>query len=168
MVREMHERLNEAGSVYLTAFEGLTVAEATELRGQLLDVGGQMQVVKNRLLKIAIEETPYEVLTDELTGPNAVTYCGEDPIQPLKVLVEFAEEHELTPVKAGVVEGSLLSVAELERLSEVPGRDALIGAVVGGFAGPVNELVHTLNAVVSDLVFTLQAVAEERDEGAAA
>ncbi len=162
LVREMRERLEEAESVYLTQFEGLTVAEATELRGALIEAGGRMQVVKNRLLKIAIEETDFEVLSEELTGPNAITYCGEDPVGPLKVLSEFAEDHELPPVKAGVVEGRMLSDAEIESLSQVPGRDQLIASVVGGFAGPVNELVHTLSGVVSELVFTLQSVAEER------
>ena len=162
MVREMRESLQEAASVYLTSFEGLTVAEATELRGQLLDAGGRMQVVKNRLMMIAVEDTAYESLAELLTGPNAVTYCGEDPIAPLKVLSEFADEHEQPPVKAGVVEGERLSVEDLDALSKVPGRDELIASVVGGFAGPVTELVYTLSGVVSDLVFTLQAVADER------
>lgn len=158
----MREALQESGSVYLTSFEGLTVAEATDLRGQLIDAGGRMQVVKNRLLKIAVEGTSYETLIELLTGPNAVTYCGEDPIGPLKVLTEFAEGHDQPPVKAGVVEGDMLSPEQLDKLSKVPGRDGLIASVVGGFAGPINELVFTLSGLVSDLVFTLQAVADER------
>jgi large subunit ribosomal protein L10 len=121
-----------------------------------------MQVVKNRLLMIAVEDTPYEGLSELLTGPNAVTYCGDDPIAPLKVLSEFAEEHEQPPVKAGVVEGERLSPEDLQALAQVPGRDELIASVVGGFAGPINELVYTLSGVVSDLVFTLQAVADEK------
>jgi large subunit ribosomal protein L10 len=161
----MREALDESGSVYLTEFEGLTVAEATDLRGQLLDAGGRMQVVKNRLLKIAVEDTPYDTLSELLSGPNAVTYCGDDPIAPLKVLTEFAEDHEQPPVKAGVVEGERLSPEELEELSKVPGREELIASVVGGFAGPVTELVYTLSGVVSDLVFTLQAIADEQEGG---
>ncbi|MFO8080907.1 MAG: 50S ribosomal protein L10, partial [Armatimonadota bacterium] len=112
-VREMRESLEASGSVYLTEFEGLTVAEATELRGQLLEAGGRMQVVKNRLLKIAVEDTPYESLSELLLGPNAVTYCAEDPIAPLKVLTDFADDHDQPPVKAGVVEGERLSPEEL-------------------------------------------------------
>lgn len=168
MVHEIRERLEGTETVYLTAFEGLTVAEATELRGQLLQAGGRMQVVKNRLLKIAIEDTAYESLADELTGPNAVTYCGDDPVEPLKILTDFADEHDLAPVKAGVVEGRRVSAEEIQRLSAVPSRDQLIAGVVGGFAGPVTELVYTLSGVVSDLVFTLQAVADERDDEEAA
>ncbi len=162
MVREMREALCESDSVYLTCFEGLTVAEATELRGQLLDAGGRMQVVKNRLLKIAIKDTPYEGFDELLTGPNALTYCGEDPIEPLKVLAEFAEEHEQPPVKAGVVEGEMVSPEEIEKLAQVPARDELMASVVGGFAGPVNELVFTLSGLVSDVVYTLEAIVDEK------
>jgi large subunit ribosomal protein L10 len=165
MVREMREALEESGSIYLTEFEGLTVAEATELRGELIDAGSRMQVVKNRLLKIAVEGTGYESISDLLTGPNAVTYCGEDPIAPLKVLTEFADDHDQPPVKAGVVDGEMLTPEQINQLASIPGRDQLIASVVGAFAGPVNELVFTLSGVVSDLVFTLQAVAEEKGDG---
>ncbi len=161
----MRESLAASGSVYLTEFEGLTVEEATELRGRLLDAGGRMQVVKNRLFMIAVADSAYESLADLLVGPNAVTYCGEDPIEPLKVLAEFADDHDQPPVKAGVVEGERLSTEDLEALSKVPGRDHLIATVVGAFAGPVNDLVFTLGGVVSELVFTLQAVAEEKGGG---
>jgi large subunit ribosomal protein L10 len=168
MVQEMRESLAASGSVYLVAFEGLSVSDATALRGLVLEAGGRMQMVKNRLLKIAVAGTPYEVLSEELTGPNTVTYCGEDPVAPLKVLAKFAEDHNLPPVKAGVVEGSPVSASDLAKLAKVPGRDELLAGVVGAFAGPVNELVFTLGGVVSDLVFTLQAVADEKGGAEAA
>ncbi|MGD9495799.1 MAG: 50S ribosomal protein L10, partial [Armatimonadota bacterium] len=101
-VQEMRESLRGASNVFLTAFEGLTVSEADELRARVLAAGGRMQVVKNRLLKIAIEGTQFEALRDLLRGPNAITYCGADPIQPLKVLSEFAAAHNQPPVKGAV------------------------------------------------------------------
>lgn len=148
--------------MYLTAFQGLTVAEASDLRGLLLDAGGRMQVVKNRLLRIAITGTAFEPLTEALIGPTAVTYCGEDPIEPLKVLTKFASDHGQPAVKAGVVDGRMLTPFELERLSKVPPREQLVAEVVGAFAGPVNGLVHVLGGLVSDLVFTLQAIVDEK------
>lgn len=127
-----------------------------------------MEVVKNRLLKIAIHGTEYEALDEELTGPNAVTYCGEDPIEPLKVLAEFAKKHDQPAVKAGVVEGRPVSTDEIAKLAQVPGRDELIASVVGGISAPVTGLVYTLSGLVSDLVFTLEAVADKRGEEEAA
>lgn len=126
-----------------------------------------MQVVKNRLMKIAVEGTEYEVLTDELMGPNAVTFCSEDPIAPLKVLSEFAKSNDQPPVRAAVVDGEMLSPEQIGVLAEVPGRDELVASVVGGIAAPVTGLVYTLSGLVSELVFTLQAVADERGEDAA-
>jgi len=154
--------------VYLTVFQGLTVAEANDLRGLLLEAGGRMQVVKNRLLRIAVTGTPFEPLAEVLTGPNAVTYCGEDPLEPLKVLTKFASDHGQPPVKAGVVDGRMLTPSELERLAKVPPRKQLMAEVVGAFAGPVNGLVHVLGGLVSDLVFTLQAIVDEKGGAEAA
>lgn len=168
LVKKVRQALEESHSVYLTAFQGLTVSEANELRGQLLEAGGRMQVVKNRLLRIAMEGTQFEPLADLLTGPNAVTYCGADPIEPLKVLTEFAREHDQPPVKAGMVEGKLVTGEELERLAKVPPRDQLLAEVVGAFASPVSGLVNVLGGVVSDLVYTLQAIADEKGGAAAA
>ena len=143
------------------------MAQAAELRGEILEAGGRMQVVKNRLMKIAVEGTEYEVLTDELMGPNAVTFCSEDPIAPLKVLSEFAKSNDQPPVRAAVVDGEMLSPEQIGVLAEVPGRDELVASVVGGIAAPVTGLVYTLSGLVSELVFTLQAVADERGEDAA-
>jgi len=168
MVQEMRESLEASGGVYLVAFQGLSVSQATELRGLVLDAGGRMQVIKNRLLKIAVEGTPYEPLSDQLTGPNTVTYCGDDPIQPLKVLAKFAEDNKQPPVKAGIVDGDVLSDSDLEKLSKLAGRDELLGGVVGAFAGPISEFVFTLGGVVSELVFTLQSVADQKGETEAA
>lgn len=167
-MREVREALASSQSVYLTAFQGLTVAEANDLRGVLLEAGGRMQVVKNRLLRIAVQGTQFEALSEVLTGPNAVTYCAADPLEPLKVLTKFATDHGQPPVKAGVVEGRMLSESELERLSKVPPRDQLVAEVVGAFAGPVNGLVHVLGGLVSDLVFTLQAIVDEKGGAEAA
>ncbi len=164
----MKERLDAATSIYLTSFEGLTVVEADELRGRLIEVGGRLQVVKNRLLKIAVAGTGYESLAELLTGPNALTYCTADPIEPLKVLAEFAKDHDQPPVRAAVVEDRVLSPQEIERLSKVGGRDQLIAEVVGSFAGPVRELVFTLSGLISELVFTLQAIADEQGGAEAA
>jgi large subunit ribosomal protein L10 len=164
----MRAALETSESVYLTAFQGLTVAEANDLRGQLREAGGRMQVVKNRLLRLALQDTQFEPLAEVLTGPNAVTYCGSDPIEPLKVLTKFATDHGQPPVKAGVVEGRLLTVDELERLAKVPPRDRLMAEVVGAFAGPVYGLVHVLGGPVSDLVFTLQAIVDQKGGAQAA
>ena len=168
VVAEVTEQLAAAGSIYLIEFPGLSVAQISDLRGRLIAAGGRLRVVKNRLLLRALQGSGFEAIAERLTGPNAVTFCGEDPVAPLKALTEFLSERGMPPVKAGLVDGKLLSDAELKRLSTIESREQLIAAVVGGFAAPVNEFVMTLNGLVSELVYTLQSVADKKGGQSAA
>lgn len=149
-------------------FPGLTVAKISDLRAKVIEAGGRMYVIKNRLFKLAVAGTDFEPLAEHLVGPNATTFCADDPVAPLKALAEFLDENDMAPVKVGLVEGQVLSDDELARLSKIAGRDALIAMVVAGIAGPVTDFVFTINALVSDLVYTLQAVADKKDEEGAA
>ena len=163
----LKEWLSEAQTVYVSELSGLSVARTTELRTKLIDAGAQMHVVKNRLMKIAVAGTPFEALSDDLKGPSTATFCGDDPISALKVLVEVGEQLGIEPVKCAVVKGEAASEAQIQRLAKVLTKDQLVAEVVWGVAGPVNDLVHSLGAEVGDLVFTLQAVADKREAGAA-
>ncbi|HUS80047.1 MAG TPA: 50S ribosomal protein L10 [Armatimonadota bacterium] len=168
IVADVRQRLQEAGSIYLIEFPGLSVAQISDLRGRLIEAGSRLYVIKNRLLLRALEGSGFEALAEHLTGPNAATFCGDDPVGPLKVLTEFLAERGMPPVKTGLVDGKLLTDAELKRLSAVLSREQLIASVVGGFAAPITEFVLSLSALVSDLVYTLQAVADKRGEQSAA
>jgi len=168
IVADVREQLAEAGSIYLIEFPGLSVSQMSDLRGRLIEAGSRLRIIKNRLLLRALEGTGFEAIAAHLTGPNAVTFCGADPVAPLKALTEFLSERGMPPVKAGLVDGRLLSDAELRKLSAIPSRDQLVASVVGGFAAPITEFVMTLNALVGDLVYTLQAVADKKGGQAAA
>ena len=153
--------------MYLTQFSGLTVSQADELRVRVLEAGARFRVVKNRLFKLALQGTDFEPLAEYLTGPNAATFCGEDALAPVKALVEFAQEHNQPLVKVGFVEGRLISGEQAQELAKLLGREHLLAEVVGAFAGPICNLVFTLGGVVSELVYTLQAVADKLGEEAA-
>lgn len=160
-VDALRQAASEARSIYLTEFTGLSVAEASEVRGLVLEAGGRIRVVKNRLFRLALQGTGYEPLTEYLMGPNAAIFCGDDPIGPLKALTEFAQQHEMAPVKVGMVEGAVVGAEGVQELAKLPGRDGLVALVVGAVAWPINDFVLTLNGVVSEIVYTLQAVAEK-------
>jgi len=160
-VQALKQAASEAQSIYLTELTGLSVAEANEVRGLVLEAGGRIKVVKNRLFRLALEGTSYEPLSEHLTGPNAAIFCGDDPIGPLKALAEFARQHAMAPVKVGMVQGRVVGAEEVEELAELPDRDGLLAQVVGAVAGPINDFVLTLNGVVSEMVYTLQAVADK-------
>jgi large subunit ribosomal protein L10 len=156
----------ETPSVLLVDYRGLRVSEIGELRRRLRDVGGQLMVVKNRLLNIAIAETPMAVLRDHLVGPTAVAF-GEDPAAVAKVLVEFARAFPALELKPGFVEGRGLSAEQIDELARLPGRSQLLALVVGAMNAPIAGLAYTLRGIISELTLTLQSLVQQRTEAEA-
>jgi len=165
-VAELHERINRCNGVYLAEYKGLNVKDISELRQQVRKDGAEMVVVKNRLLKLAVQDTPAEGLIEFLTGPNAVIFCEEDAAAPAKTLSAFAKTHPVLTWKGGYVEGNVFDAAGMIKVAELPPRQELLASVVGGISAPVSGLVFTLSGLVSDLVYTLQSVADKKGEAA--
>lgn len=170
-VAALKDALAEGNAVYLSDFTAISAAEMNELRGKVIEAGGRIEVVKNRLLKLALADTPGSELVRHLTGPTAVTFCAGDPIGPARAMREFGEglrhERQRWVIKAAFVEGRPFDGESAVALAQLPPVEAIKGSVVGGLAGPLSSLFYTLNAAVSELVFTLQAVAEKREQEAA-
>lgn len=170
-VAALRERLAQSGGLYLSDFSGIDAAGMTRLRTQVSEAGGKVEVVKNRLLKLALEGTDVEGLGDHLTGPTAITFCGEDAVSPAKAMREFAKaltaDKQRWVIKAAFVDGRMFADAQAEALADLPPVEEIRAGAVGAIAGPLNALVFALNGALSDLVFTLQAVAEKRQEQAA-
>lgn len=166
-VAELRERITSSRGVYLAEYKGLNVKDISQLRQQIRKDGAQMMVVKNRLLNLAIQGTEAEGLQAFLTGPNAVIFCDQDAVAPAKAIAEFAKTHPVLAWKGGFVEGSVFDAAGIARVAELPPRQELLASVVGGISAPVSGLVFTLSGLVSDLVYTLKAVADKKNEAAA-
>ncbi|HEY3281545.1 MAG TPA: 50S ribosomal protein L10 [Armatimonadota bacterium] len=168
VVKELNEKLQGSSAAMLTDYRGLTVSEMMHLRRKLGELGAEYHVVKNTLLRLASEGTSFN-FGPHLEGPTAVAIMQGDPIAPTKVLVDYVRDHKAMSVKAGVVEGELLSPDEVVALSKIPPREVLLSLMVGGIQAPISGLVGTLQGVVSNLAYTLQAVVDKKTaEGAAA
>lgn len=166
-VADLTEALKASPNFYLVEFSGLSVSATTDLRGKILEAGGEMRVAKNTLLRLAMREVGVpEGVDGYLLGPTALLYCPEDPVMPAKAIADYAEDMAsgTLVLKAAYIEGELLDGAKAEAMSKLPGKLELQGMVVGAIAGPLNSLVGTLNGAASELVFTLQAVADKRKE----
>lgn len=162
-VAELRELMQSIDSVLLADYRGLRVAEMAELRRRLREAGAKMMVVKNRLLRIAIDDTPKADLRDCLVGPTALAF-DDDPAATAKVLADFARDFPALEVKAGFVEGRLVSPAEIQELARLPSRPQLLAQVVGAINAPIAGLVYTLQSIIGELVMTLQAIADQRSE----
>ena len=151
-------KLKDAKSVVLVNYSGLNVKAQQDLKARLKEVGGKMIVVKNTLLKRAGESAKLDSsLLDEkiLEGQTALVLATEDAIAPIQVLGKFAKENELPKFKVGIIEGSFQDEASLAKLATLPGRDVLLGQVLGALVASEYGLVGTLNGNLQKLVYML-------------
>ena len=146
-VAEIKQKLTEAQSVVLVDYRGLTVAEVTELRKQFRAAGVEYAVLKNTLVSIAAKEVGIEGLDSILEGPTALAFGMTDAVAPAKIIAEFAKKNDKLKVKAGILDGAILDVAGVEKLSAIPSREVLIAKVMGSMMSAVSKFVYVLEAI---------------------
>ncbi len=163
-IAKIKENVDKAQVAIVTEYKGMTVEEITNLRRALQKDGGDYMVTKNTLAKIALKDTPYEVLTEKLTGPIAIAFGFEDPVSPAKVLSKFIKETKKGTVVAAALDGKLLSAEEAKALAEIPSKEEIYAKMLGSINSPATGIVGAINAVMASLT---RAVAAVRDKKAA-
>ena len=138
VVSEIKDKFANAKSVVLFDPRGLKVSEVTELRKSLRESGSDYKVYKNTLAKRALADSGLE-LDSYLEGPTAISFSS-DELAPVKIISEFAKNHEAIELKAGVVEGRVATLAELNNYAAIPSREGLLTMVAGGLIGTVRDL----------------------------
>ena len=147
----LKERVERANSMLAVDYRGLTVAQLTELRRKLREVGeGQIdyRVTKNTLLRRAIAGTGFEGLGRFLEGPTAVAFAFEDASSAARVLVDYAKDNEKLGIKGGVVEGDVVDLAGIQSLAKLPGKFELRGMLAGTLQAPLRNVAGTLYALL--------------------
>lgn len=163
VVAEFAGKLAEVKAAFLADYRGLNVEQVTDLRVKLRAVGVEYRVVKNTLLRLAARETPAACLDEFLTGPTAIAFAGDDPVAPAKALVQFAKDNKVFELKAGVLDGKLLSVEDITALSDLPSREQLLAKILGSLNAPASNFVGVLAAVPRSLVQVLAAVKDQKE-----
>jgi len=161
-VEEVAGLLAAAEVMYVSDYRGLTVAQISELRGKLRPSGSSLRVLKNTLTRRAAAQAGREELLELLSGPTAVTFCGDDPVAPAKALIEFAKKNDALEVRGGVLQGKPIDGADIKALATLPPRDVLIGQVLGTMVAPISGFVTVLNATIGGLVRSLQQIADQK------
>ena len=162
-VHALKQRLGGVQSAVLTEYRGLTVRQISDLRKQLRGASAEYKVIKNRLARLAVADSPLEGLARHLKGPTGVAYTRDDPVAVAKALSTFARANPALSIKVGVVEGRVLEPEEIRALAELPSREQLRGQLVGVLEGPASQLVGLLTAPQRELVHVL----EQRSKGPA-
>lgn len=160
---QLKSDLAQVSTVILTTFQGITVEEDTKLRRAVQSAGGRYRVVKNTLAERAGAGTSAEPLLKNLTGTNSIAYTGTDPVALAKALTKIAKDVPAFKFKAGVVEGRVLSIAEIQQLARLPSKEELISQLIFLLQAPVQRMATAVAAVSRNLAVSLnQAVKENK------
>lgn len=167
-ITSLVEELGQIQGAIVTDYRGLTVEEITKLRRKLRPVGGRYQIVKNTLLKIAMNERQLPDLGGMLEGPTAVLFAEGDPVEATKILTAFVKElrKNIPEVKGGFLGARVMNAADVANLATLPSRDQILGNLVGTIQSPVANVVGTLGAVLQNLVGTIEAYHAKAGEAA--
>lgn len=149
-----------AGVVVVSHYAGLTVAEMTALRGKLREADAELKVVKNRLAKIALKDTPGEAAADLFRGPVAIAF-SEDPTGATKAAVEYAKENDKFVLVGGMMDGEVFDAAGVVELSKMPSREELIATIVARLTGQASQVSQRLTSQGSALAGAIKVIGEQ-------
>lgn len=148
-VSQIVDNIKGSESVIIFTYQGLTVAELSELRTKLREANGTVKVYKNTLVKRAMDELNYNV--DEfLEGPNAMLF-GKNLLEPIKVLADFQKEHDLLNIRVGVISGDVASLETIKEYASIPSRDGLLTMFAAGLMQYAKEFAIGVNLYAEGL-----------------
>jgi large subunit ribosomal protein L10 len=162
IVEEIKEKISSSQSMVLVDYRGLNVAQLTELRKRYRDAGVDYKVYKNTMMRFAFKELGLEEFNEFLKGPSAVAFGINDPVSAAKISTEFAKTNDKLEIKAGIVDGKVISAEGVKSLAELPPREVLIAQVLGGFNAPIQGFANVLQGTIRGLAIALNAIAEKK------
>ena len=166
IVAEVNEAAGSALAAVLADYHGLSVEQMTDLRKQARSGGVYLRVVRNTLLRRAVEGTEYECIQVALTGPTILAFSQEDPGSAARLMKDFAKQNDKLQVKALSIGGKLLAADQIDVLAKLPTKDQAISMLMSVMQAPVTKLARTLNEVPGKLVRTVAAIRDQKQEAA--
>lgn len=163
MVSEVSGQLKGAQAVIIAEYRGLNVVRITQLRAKARKSGLYLRVLKNTLVRRAVQGTPFEKLSDQLVGP-LMYGISQDPVTGAKVLSEFAKDNERFVIKAGAMPNTVMSTKDIKALALLPSREELLAMLMGTMQAPLVKLLRTMNEVPGKFVRTLAALKDQREK----
>jgi len=155
-INQLNEVFSNTSVVLAAGYQGLTVAELTDLRSRMSKVGASFKVVKNRLTKRALEGTDAAPIAELFSGPTAIVY-SDDPVAAPKIAVEFAKENENLVIHGGAMGTTVLDVAGVKSLASLPSLDELRGKIVGMISTPATRIAGVTQAPAGQLARVIGA-----------
>ena len=158
LVKEMSTVLSDAEVVLTADYSGLTANELNELRKTTREAGVFIKLVKNNMLKMALKDSQFASMTENISGPQIVAVGKEDAGKFAKSIKEFIDKHENLKPRAINYQGQDLDISELKKLASLPTYEEAISKLLSVMQGPIQKLMGTMKAVPNNLVRTIDAV----------
>jgi large subunit ribosomal protein L10 len=152
----LKKELATVSTVILSTFQGITVADDTNLRRAVRQAGGHYRVVKNRIAERAAAGTPAEPVLKGLKGTNSIAYIETDAVSLAKALTKTAKDVPAFQFRAGVVEGRVLSIADIQQLAQLPSKEELISKIMFLLSAPAQRLASATAGITRNLAVTVQ------------
>ncbi len=168
IVADIKEKLTTSKGAVFTSYRGLTVAQDTQLRRAFREAGVSYHVIKNTLTAIAAKEAGLDDLLSHLEGTTALAVSTDDAIAPAKVVSEFIKKNklentEVLTIKAGIVDGKVISADDVKALASLPSREVLIAKLLGSMQAPISNTVGVLQGVIRNAVYVLDAIRQKKE-----
>jgi large subunit ribosomal protein L10 len=165
IVAELSKVVKTAVSAIAADYRGLTVSEITELRQKAREKNIYVRIVRNTLMRRAIEGTPYDCLRDVLSGPILIMFTLEEPGSSARLVRDFMKEHEKLSVRALAIQGQLLEVNQLSQVASLPSREEALAQLLSVMKAPITKLARTMAEPYAQCV---RVCAQIRDQKQAA
>ena len=162
-IAEVKELLTNSKCTILVDYCGLTGAQDTKLRRAMRQAGVKYSVVKNNFVRIAAQEAGIEGLESFLEKNTAIASSPEDPVVVAKIITDFAKENKVMTIKAGILDGKVISAEDIKALASLPSREVLLAKMLGSMMSPISGLANVLQGTIRNFVYVLDAVRKEKE-----
>lgn len=163
IIAEVKEMIEKAKGMYFADFTGITVEHITELRREFRKSNIDYRVVKNTLVRKALESvTGYDKVIPKLVGHTGIAFGYEDPAAPAKIIKKFRDKHNKLALKVCVLENQVFDGSHLDEIAKLPSRNDLIAGIIGSIQSPISGVVGAINALARDLVTIIDAIEKKK------
>ena len=163
IVNDIKSKFEKAQCAILVDYRGLTVEQDTDLRNKFRAAGVEYKVLKNTMVKRALDDLGIEGVSELLAGPTAVAFGYEDPVAPAKVISDFVKDVDIVEIKGGLLDSKPMTMDQIKYLSELPSKEVLIAKLMGSLNAPITNFVGVLAAVPRNFVCALNEIKNKKE-----
>lgn len=162
-IDKLKQEFSRASNALLVGFQGLTVEHDGELRRTLRQNNISYQVVKNTLAKRAAKGTPVEGVAESFSGPTAIALSESDPVALARLLTKFAKANAQFTFKAGIVDGRVIEISDVDRIASLPSKEELISKIMFMINSGAQRLTSAMNGVARNLAVVMGQVRDQKE-----